>query len=448
MALKRASKWSDEALIADAKNYATIKDWRDNSSAYGVAHRRKLLSVATAHMSPHIKPKYSAEEIISDAKNYKSIAEWVKANKKFYEFAKRNNLHEAATKHMDRLNELWTEERIIKEAKKYKTKKEWSEKSSRSYYIAHSRKIVDKVSDHMIKILSFGEMIIYKYLLERDIKFIHQHRFEDLSNINKLRCDFYIPDFNLVIEYNGAQHEKGWNQKKESLNQIKKNDNIKIKYLKENGINILIIENKEQDGINLLVENKLHAIAMQIGITYSPSIRDLTNKELEKIENLGIWSKAEVMESAQSFTSYTKWQIEAPSAYNRARQMGWIDDVAKHLKRGRIPNDFWTKDVVRESALKFKTLKGWQENVGHAPIVKARRMGWMDEVTSHMSIKKIKPSGYWNKENVMNSAKEFVTFMEWNKNERSAVQSAYENGWMNEIQEKIFLRKNNRSRKT
>ena len=441
MAIKRASKWSDEAVITDAKKYATIKEWREHSSAYGVAHRRNLLTIATAHMSPNNKPKYSAEEIISDAKKYKSIAEWVKFNKKFYEFAKKNNLHEEATRHMERLNEIWTEEKIIEEAKKYKTKREWSEKSSRSYHIAHSRKIVDKVTGHMMKILSYGEMVIYKYLLERDIRFIHQHRFNDLSNINKLRCDFYVPDFNLVIEYNGAQHKKGWNQKEDSLNQIKNSDSIKINYLIKNSINLLIIEAKEETEIVYLLENELSTISIRNSTSFNPVIRKLTEKEIDTIENLGSWSKQDVFESARSFTSYTKWQIEAPSAYNRSRQMGWLDEAANHLKRGRKPNDYWTKDVVHNSALKFKTIKEWQETDGYSPVVKARRMGWIDEVTSHMKIKKIKSFGYWNKENVMKSAAAFNSFMEWNRNERSAVQSAYENGWMDEIHEKVFGRK-------
>jgi len=440
MSLKRAPKWSDEAVIADAKKYDTIKDWRDNSSAYGVAHRRKLLDLATAHMSPHTPPKYTSEEIISDARKYSSIAEWVRSNKRYYEFAKRHGLHDEATKHMGRAREVWDDEKIAQEARKYQTKREWLEKGSKSYHIAHFRKIVDKVSSHMVKILSYGEAVIYKFLLERDIKFIHQHRFDDLFNVRKLRCDFFLPDFNLVIEYNGIQHERGWNQDRENLDLIKKLDAIKITYILNHGINLLIVNSTNVAEINSAVSSKLDELAHKDSLKFANQVRKLTEEELQRIENLGIWSKSEVAESAARFTSYLEWMTNEPSAYNRARQMGWLEEIAIHLERDRNPRGFWSKEAVIESARKFRTLTEWQKGAGAAPIVKARKMGWFDEATSHMT-RASRPRGFWNKENVLNSTKRFSSFSEWSRSERGAVDRAHKNGWMDEIHAEFLKRK-------
>lgn len=56
--------------------------------------------------------------------------------------------------------------------------------------------------------------------------------------------DFYLPNFNLCIEYDGEQHTLGWNYGKNcenSLNIIKENDSIKNRYCINNNINILRI---------------------------------------------------------------------------------------------------------------------------------------------------------------------------------------------------------------
>jgi len=55
---------------------------------------------------------------------------------------------------------------------------------------------------------SKGEKTIMKILNENNIKYIHQKKFNDCKNTNVLFFDFYIPDKNLCIEYNGLQHYK------------------------------------------------------------------------------------------------------------------------------------------------------------------------------------------------------------------------------------------------
>lgn len=53
--------------------------------------------------------------------------------------------------------------------------------------------------------------------------------------------DFYLPDYNTIIEYDGLQHFKpiviwGGDQK---LNKQKENDNIKNLYCKQHNINLI-----------------------------------------------------------------------------------------------------------------------------------------------------------------------------------------------------------------
>ena len=90
---------------------------------------------------------------------------------------------------------------------------------------------------------SKGEQSIRKILTDRFISFEGQKRFPNCKNKYTLPFDFYLPDYNLCIEYNGEQHykpNKHFGGEKTLIN-VQKNDNIKINFCKLNDINLLII---------------------------------------------------------------------------------------------------------------------------------------------------------------------------------------------------------------
>lgn len=53
---------------------------------------------------------------------------------------------------------------------------------------------------------SKGENLIENTLIENNISYERQKKFDDLIDKSKLLFDFYIPSFNLLIEYDGKQH--------------------------------------------------------------------------------------------------------------------------------------------------------------------------------------------------------------------------------------------------
>lgn len=86
--------------------------------------------------------------------------------------------------------------------------------------------------------LSKGENKIEQILQDNNIKFERQKTFNDCRNINLLRFDFYLPEFDLLIEYDGIQHYEykkvsDWNIK-ENFEKTKINDNIKNKWCVDN----------------------------------------------------------------------------------------------------------------------------------------------------------------------------------------------------------------------
>ena len=52
---------------------------------------------------------------------------------------------------------------------------------------------------------SIGERRIRQYLENKNIEFIQQYKFTN-SEINTLRFDFYLPKYNICIEFDGMQH--------------------------------------------------------------------------------------------------------------------------------------------------------------------------------------------------------------------------------------------------
>jgi ribosomal protein S27E len=112
--------------------------------------------------------------------------------------------------------------------------------------------------------ISSMENIIKKYLTSHDIKFCHQHRFDECKNVVPLPFDFFLPEFNILIEADGAGHFRpvqfgGMSNVKaeEAFNKIKINDEIKNKFAKDNNIKLLRISYLEAKNIYQILDKEL-----------------------------------------------------------------------------------------------------------------------------------------------------------------------------------------------
>ena len=95
---------------------------------------------------------------------------------------------------------------------------------------------------------SIGEKTIANYLKNKNINFIRQHTFENCRNPitkkKKYSFDFYLPDFNICIEYDGRLHYEPieYFGGEKVLNIIKNNDKNKTNYCKSNNITLVRIK--------------------------------------------------------------------------------------------------------------------------------------------------------------------------------------------------------------
>jgi len=94
---------------------------------------------------------------------------------------------------------------------------------------------------------SHGEKEILKILKNNDIKYIKQYKFFDCKNIRSLPFDFYLPNYNICIEFDGIQHfeSREFLGGEESFKKTKINDKIKNNFCQLNQIKLIRIKYNE-----------------------------------------------------------------------------------------------------------------------------------------------------------------------------------------------------------
>jgi hypothetical protein len=104
---------------------------------------------------------------------------------------------------------------------------------------------------------SKGEQQIRKFLEANDINFTPQKTFDDCKHIMLLRYDFYLPDCNTLIEYDGEQHYHfvpRFHGTMEGFDNLKVRDEIKNKFAEDNNIKLLRIRWDQEQHIPQMME--------------------------------------------------------------------------------------------------------------------------------------------------------------------------------------------------
>lgn len=107
--------------------------------------------------------------------------------------------------------------------------------------------------------ISTGEKSIRSWLIENDIKFIPEYTFIDCRDQRVLPFDFYLPDKNTIIEYDGKQHfEKNdyWGGES-ALRIVQHHDRIKNNYCSSNNINLIRIPYWDFKNIPMILSKEL-----------------------------------------------------------------------------------------------------------------------------------------------------------------------------------------------
>lgn len=106
---------------------------------------------------------------------------------------------------------------------------------------------------------SKGNNRIMNYLKNNKIKFIDEFKFDDCKNKFKLPFDFYLPDYNMCIEFDGKQHyisNKYFGE--DSFQKLKINDEIKNNYCLSNNIRLIRIPYYEYNNIETIINLEIN----------------------------------------------------------------------------------------------------------------------------------------------------------------------------------------------
>jgi len=104
---------------------------------------------------------------------------------------------------------------------------------------------------------SKGEISIRKWLQSKGINFRKEQTFDDCISQGKLRFDFYLPDLNTCIEFDGLQHFRPVDQfgGPEEFERVKIRDHHKNEYCERVGIRLIRISYKQLKKIDSVLDN-------------------------------------------------------------------------------------------------------------------------------------------------------------------------------------------------
>jgi very-short-patch-repair endonuclease len=103
---------------------------------------------------------------------------------------------------------------------------------------------------------STGELRIHNYLRQQDILFIRQAKFQGLP---RLRFDFYLPEQQLCIEYDGIQHfkpQKHFGGQKHFKDRQKR-DQLKNIFCQQRNMKLLRIPYYKKENIEKILEREI-----------------------------------------------------------------------------------------------------------------------------------------------------------------------------------------------
>ena len=165
--------------------------------------------------------------------------------------------------------------------------------------------------------ISYSEKFVSKLLEENNIQFIKELTYKDFSWCNTYRYDFYLTDYNCIIETHGLQHYKdstGWNDNTHTLEEQKEIDKYKEILALQNGIEKYIVLDCRYSNCDYIINS-------------------IINSDLSKIINFNNYNFNNCIEFANS----NLLKIIC-NYYEKNKYLKTIEEISKifHLNRSTI----------------------------------------------------------------------------------------------------------------
>ena len=140
-----------------------------------------------------------------------------------------------------------------------------------------------------------------------------------------------------------------------------------------------------------------------------------------------VWTKERCYELAKQYKDLTSFAKESQVAYGKACKNGWIIDYT-WLERKKTPNGFWTKDRVLEEARKYTSYSEFEKESSTA-FNAARNHGWTKDCTWFQKPKNAKK---WDYNTCFDEAQKYTSKQEFRIQSITAYTVARKHGWLEE----------------
>ena len=183
-----------------------------------------------------------------------------------------------------------------------------------------------------------------------------------------------------MIEYQGKQHYLGWGNSKNDAVQIKERDDMKHAYANKKGHLLVLINKLSEIEVEKILEDHVGKF----------TARCLTKSELNRIKNLGGWTKERALKDAKKYKTRNEWD-RSSHGYNYARLNGFLEEACSHMQKVNAwttaRKKVWTKDAILADAKKYNRPGEWKKSNPSAYAISLRN-SWHLESTAHMVSKK------------------------------------------------------------
>ncbi|WP_430812429.1 MULTISPECIES: hypothetical protein [unclassified Carboxylicivirga] len=445
-------KWTIDCIKEEALKYTSRKEFAISScGAYNAARRLGIIDQVCCHMDEKIKKRgyWTKERILKVALKYSSKKTFEKESSGAYNAARRYGILQEVTDHMHKKrmpNNYWTPQRIQEEARRYTCKKDFREKSPKASRYANELGIMDTVSTHFIESRKpngywtpqriqeeaknhetrseFEKAPNGAYAKARQLGIIDQvcsHMFIS-KNLSK-RC-IYVCIFPDKHAYIGLT----WSLKsRNKFRQRQERDAVTMYHVKS-GLDYQT--HQLTDFVDVKQAKKIEQYYIDLYESYGWKMLNRA-----KAGALGSypakWTKRNIQLEALKFSSRRKFFQNSKSAYNRACELGILDEVCSHMKTLRKPNGYWSLEKLKYIALRFNSRTEFLKTEACA-YTAARTLGVLEEITRHMEYIN-KPLGYWSKITINEVAKKYSTRTMFAKNANDAYCAARRQGILEEV---------------
>ena len=287
----------------------------------------------------------------SEALKYKSRAEWMRSSPMSHRGASKNGWLDECASHIisTKLPDgYWTLEKCKEFALKYRTKVEWRATHKTSFSKANKKGWLEECCKHMdTRGLWFGPASILEILIAYDIPYSMEHRFKEFPEVARRPFDFYLPEFNLIIEFHGEQHLVGWGRRSGDAKSIQERDAIKKSWALNRKIEYLEIWQRDvvsKQDIQDKVIDKLKQVNIKAELGYQFYQRNLTEDEIKLTRNRLKWTLDSCIADAKIYKTIKDWSANSAGGYQAAFKKGWLESCTSHMVRMLSPKNHWTTE--------------------------------------------------------------------------------------------------------